>query len=158
MLKLNGIVKVPGKVAQLIDEKNELQKKAAELNGQLLSAKASEVANEAVEVNGLKVLVKVVNDLDGNAMKNMTASLMDRMQEGVVFLGGVCEEKLVFVARASKQAVANGVHAGNLIKAAASVCDGKGGGKPDLAQGGGKNVEALNEAIQTIKNNLGLGL
>lgn len=158
MLKLNGIVKVPGKVAQLIDEKAELQKQCAELNGQLMSAKASEVANEAVEFNGMKALVKVVNDLDGNAMKNMTASLLDRMQEGVVFLGGVCDGKLVFVARASKQAVANGVHAGNLIKAAASVCDGKGGGKPDLAQGGGKNVEALNEAIQTIKNNLGLGL
>ena len=158
MLKLNGIVKVPGKVAQLIDEKNELQKKCAEINSQLMSAKASEVANEAVELNGMKYLVKVVNDLDGNAMKNMTASLMDRMQEGIVFLGGVCDDKLVFVARASKQAVSNGIHCGNLIKAAASVCDGKGGGKPDLAQGGGKNCEALSEAIQTIKNNLGLVL
>ena len=158
MLKLNGIVKVPGKVAQLIDEKAELQKKCAEMNGQLISAKANEFTNECKECNGMKVLVKVINDLDGNAMKNMSASLMDRMQEGVVFLGGVCDDKLVFVARASKQAVANGVHAGNLIKTAASVCDGKGGGKPDLAQGGGKNCEALNEAIQTIKNNLGLGL
>ena len=51
-----------------------------------------------------------------------------------------------------------GVHCGNLIRSAASVCDGKGGGKPDLAQGGGKNCLALDDAIQTIKNNLGLGV
>ena len=158
MLKLNGIVKVPGKVAQLIDEKNDLLKKCGELNAQLLNAKASEFAAEAVEQNNLKYLVKVVNDLDGNAMKNLSASLMDHMKEGVIFLGGVCDEKVVFVARASKSAVSNGVHAGNLIKLAASVCDGKGGGKPDLAQGGGKNCAALDEAMTTIKNNLGLVL
>ena len=158
MLKLNGIVKVPGKVEQLINEKNDLLKKCAELNAQLLNAKASEFAAEAVEHNNLKYLVKVVNDLDGNAMKNLSASLMDHMQEGVIFLGGVCDEKVVFVARASKSAVSNGVHAGNLIKLAASVCDGKGGGKPDLAQGGGKNCAALDDAMSTIKNNLGLVL
>ena len=158
MLKLNGIVKVPGKVEQLINEKNDLLKKCAELNAQLLNAKASEFAAEAVEQNNLKYLVKVVNDLDGNAMKNLSASLMDHMKEGVIFLGGVCDEKVVFVARASKNAVSYGAHAGNLIKLAASVCDGKGGGKPDLAQGGGKNCAALDDAMNTIKNNLGLVL
>ena len=106
----------------------------------------------------MKYLVKIMNDLDGNAMKNMASSLLDHMKEGVVFIGGVCDNKLVFVAKASKKAVSMGVHCGNLIRSAASVCDGKGGGKPDLAQGGGKNCAALDDAIQTIKNNLGLGV
>lgn len=158
LLKQNGISKVYEKVAQLVDEKNSLQKKCAELNAQLLSAKASELVNEAVEKDGIKYLVKEMNGLDGNALKNMSATLMDKMHEGVIFFGGVCDEKVVLVARASKGAIANGVHSGNLIKAAAQVCDGKGGGKPDLAQGGGKNCDAIEKALQTIKNNLGLGL
>ena len=158
LLKLNGISQVSNKTAQLLDEKNHLQKQCADLNAQLLNAKASEIANEAVEKEGMKYLVKIMNDLDGNAMKNMASSLLDHMKEGVVFIGGVCDNKLVFVAKASKKAVSMGVHCGNLIRSAASVCDGKGGGKPDLAQGGGKNCAALDDAIQTIKNNLGLGV
>ncbi|MGN1345088.1 MAG: alanine--tRNA ligase [Traorella sp.] len=158
MLKLNGISKVSGKVAQLIEEKNELQKQCAELNAQLIHAKASEYAYEAVEKDNLKYLVKTVHGLDGNAMKNLSLSIMDALQEGVVFLGGICDEKVVLVARVSKKGVALGIHAGNLIKLGASVCDGKGGGKPDLAQGGGKNCLALDETMKTIKNNLGLGL
>ena len=157
-LKLNGISTVAGKVSQLLEEKNTLQKKCAELNGQLMNAKAGEIAGDAIEKDGLKYLVKVMNDLDGNAMKSMSASLMDHLQNGVIFLGGVCDGKLVFVARASHSAVLKGIHCGNLIKNAALLCDGKGGGKPDLAQGGGKNCDALESAMQTIQNNLGLGL
>ena len=97
-------------------------------------------------------------ELAGEGIKISYDFSLDHMKEGVVFIGGVCDNKLVFVAKASKKAVSMGVHCGNLIRSAASVCDGKGGGKPDLAQGGGKNCAALDDAIQTIKNNLGLGV
>lgn len=158
MLKLNGISNVTNKVAQLLDEKNGLQKQCADLNGQLMEAKAVEFVSEAIQKDGMNYLVKIVNGIDGNAMKNMATSMMNHLHDGLVFLGGVQDDKLVFVAKASASAVKNGIHCGNLIREATTLCDGKGGGKPDLAQGGGKNCAALEQAMQTIKNKLELGL
>ncbi len=158
MLKLKGIGLTVEKVRMLIEEKNALVKENAELNARLLASMAETLANDAQEVNGNKVLVLRQDGLDGNAMKNMATSLLDKMKSGVVFIGGCVDDKVVFVAKASRDTVDKGVHCGNLIKEAAAVCDGKGGGKPDLAQGGAKNTSALNEALQSIKNILGLGV
>lgn len=149
-LKLNTITTVSEKVTSLLEEKNELQRQLAKLNEQLLTAKAGEMVSEAKDKNGLKVLVKRMDGMDGNAMKNLSASLLDKLSDGVVFLGGQIDDKLVFVARASKKAVENGIHCGNLIKEASLLSDGKGGGKPDLAQGGGKNLTALDQSLAAV--------
>lgn len=151
MMKLNGLGNIVHKVHQLMDEKETLRKENAALNANLLVAKADEMAAHAQEVNGLKVLIERVDGVDGNALKSMATNLRDKLNGGVVFLAGVNEEKLVFVAGAGQKALQAGIHCGNLVKEAAMICDGKGGGKPDLAQAGGKNEAQLEAVLARIK-------
>ncbi len=158
VMKLNGFGNILDKVHQLIDEKEALRKENAQLNANLLMAKADELAAHAKEVNGLKVLVERIDNVDGNALKSMALNLRDKLSGGVVFLAGVNGDKIVFVAGAGEKALQAGVHCGNLVKEAAMICDGKGGGKPDLAQAGGKDIAKIDEAVLSVSNKLGLGL
>lgn len=93
------------------------------------------------------------NDMD--ELRNIADLTCEKIQCGVVILGSVIGEKVNFVAKASKEAVAKGIHAGNIVKAAAKVAGGGGGGRPDMAQAGGKEPaklsEALTAALETIK-------
>lgn len=155
MLKLNGLSNVVSKSAQMLDELNAIKKENAALNASMLVLKADELAKNAVEVNGINMLVERFDNVDGNALKEMVSTLRDKT-DGVVFIGGSNDGKVVFVSGASQKAVKAGFHCGNLVKEAALICDGKGGGRPDLAQAGGKSDEKLDEALQDVKNKLGL--
>lgn len=157
MLKLNGLSNVVAKSAQMLDELNAVKKENAALNASMLVLKADELAKNAVEVNGINVLVERLDNVDGNALKEMVSTLRDKT-DGVVFIGGSNDGKVVFVSGASQKAVKAGFHCGNLVKEAALICDGKGGGRPDLAQAGGKSDEKLDEALKDVKNKLGLVL
>ncbi len=104
----------------------------------------------------MQVLVKEMNDLDGAQLKEMAISLKDKVNNSVVFLSSHKDDKVVFVAASDKALISKGVHCGNLVKLAAQICDGKGGGRPDLAQSGGKDSSKIEEALKEIKRNLGL--
>ena len=158
LMKLKGLSQVVTKVEQLLEENSQLKKDYAQLNSSMLMLQAHDLVKNAVEVDGLNVLVEVVENVDGGALKEMALSLRDQLNKGVVFLAAPSSEKIVFVAAADKEAVAQGVHCGNLVKEAALICDGKGGGRPDLAQAGGKDSEKCQDALNAIKNKLGLGL
>ena len=93
--------------------------------------------------------------MDGKALKEIVSTLKGQDDQMVILLISNNDGRLTLVAGAGKEAVKRGVHAGNLVKAAALTTEGKGGGKPDLAQAGGSNAakinEALNQALQTIE-------
>ena len=88
-------------------------------------------------------------------MGALADELIGRIGAGVVVLGAVSGEKLVFVAKATRDAVAKGVHCGNLVKAAAQLAGGGGGGRPEFAQAGGRDVSKLAEALTAAKTTLG---
>lgn len=157
MLKLNGLSNVVAKSTQMLDELNTVKKENAALNASMLVLKADELAKNAVDVNGTAMLVERIDNVEGNTLKDMVMTLRDKI-DGVVFIGGSHNGKVVFVSGASQKAVKAGCHCGNLVKQAALICDGKGGGRPDLAQAGGKSDEKLDEALKDVKNKLGLGL
>ncbi len=115
LLKLNGLSNVVAKTMQLFDELNVAKKENAALNSQMLVLKADEMVKNAVEVDGIKRLVQRIDNVDGAALKEMAITLKDKLN-GVVFLSGVCNEKVIFVCGASQEAVKAGFHCGNLVK------------------------------------------
>jgi len=157
-LKMKTVVGVDTKVASLVEENNALKKEIERLKTAALMAQADALVNEAKEVEGKKVLIKRMDEVDATSIKEMAISLRDKMSNGVVFLATANNGKVVFAAACDKTLIKAGVHCGNLVKTAAQICEGNGGGKPDLAQAGGKNIDKLNDAMKEISSILGLTL
>ena len=116
--------------------------------------KRQELIHEVKECNGRHVLIKRMDGADANALKDIASTIKAQKEHVIVFLASVCNDKVVFVAGADKLAVADGIKCGDLVKEAAMLCDGKGGGRADLAQAGGKDVTKVDEAVEFIKNKL----
>ena len=121
------------------------------------SYKAKEAAGEterflfgAHEVGGLKVLTVTVPDADANKLRQMGDMLRDKDATVAAVLAAVNGDKLTFLAVCGKDAVAKGVKAGDLVRHVCSVCGGSGGGKPDSAMGGGKDVLKLDDALAQV--------
>ncbi|MBR0229948.1 MAG: alanine--tRNA ligase, partial [Erysipelotrichaceae bacterium] len=150
-MKMTSVTGVVNKVQSMIDENASLKQTIGQLKNQLLLAQADEIVSEAEEVNGLKVLVKAV-ECESSQVKNLAQSLISKLKEGVVFVGTVNEGKVMFVAECSKQAQAQGFKASDLVKKAAVICGGNGGGRPDEASAGGKDSSKFEEAMSEIRN------
>ena len=153
-LKMKGIVNVDAKVDQMLQENAQLKKELSALQNEMFTLKANELVHEIKEINGRHVLIKRLDGADANALKDIASTIKGQQENVVVFLASVCNDKVVFVAGADKAAIATGIKCGDLVKEAAMVCDGKGGGRPDLAQSGGKDITKVDEAIEFIKNKL----
>lgn len=158
LLKLNGLHHVEEKVAQQLQEAEQLKKQLSALQNQMFTLKAKEFMEHKQTVNGLDIMIEQLDHADANALKDIATSIKAQMPNSVIFLASVNEDKVVFVAGAGKQAVESGIRCGDLVKEAALICDGKGGGRPDLAQSGAKNTAKIADAISVIKNKLGFTL
>ncbi len=157
-LKMKGIHQVDEKVSGLIQEMDTMKKELAQLHNKMFVLKAKELMDQSIDVQGIHTIVARVDGADANALKDITTTIKSQMEPCIVFLSSVKDDKVVFVAGADAKAVKNGVKCGDLVKEAAMICDGKGGGRPDLAQAGAKNIEKVEDAITFIKNKLGLSL
>lgn len=111
--------------------------------------------SQVKEVNGLKVLAARVAGVDMNGMRNLGDQLKDKLGEGVIVLACEQDGKVNLMATATDSAQKKGAHAGNLIKAIAGLVGGGGGGRPNMAQAGGKNPagidDALKKAVETVE-------
>lgn len=153
-LKMNGVSNVEIKVQQVIEETMALKKELAMLQSQMFALKANDLEKHIQECNGRHVLIERCDGADANALKDIASTMKANYEDIVVFLGSVVEDKVVFVAGADKVAVARGIKCGDMVREAAMICDGKGGGRPDLAQSGAKNIAKIDEAFEFIKNML----
>jgi alanyl-tRNA synthetase len=116
---------------------------------------AAELVEAATERAGLKVVVATPAGVeDAAALSTLADEILGRLQNGVVVLGAAANGKVFFVAKASKDAVAKGAHAGNVVKAAAQAAGGGGGGRPDFAQAGGKDAAKLPDALKAAEEAL----
>ncbi|MDQ0362992.1 alanine--tRNA ligase [Breznakia pachnodae] len=158
ILKMKTINGMEDKVTSLSDEIKQLQKEVQSLKEEAMKKEADNLLSDAKEVDGIKVLVKKFVGVNGGALKDMASSIKDKLGSAVVFVASEDNGKVVFVASASKDAVAKGINCGNLVKEAAQICGGNGGGRPDMAQAGGKDASKLDEAIKEISTNLGFTL
>lgn len=103
-------------------------------------------------VNGISLVKGEVKDVDMAGLRDLTEKVLDKLQSGVVVLGAAHEGKVNFSVMISKDLVKKGLHAGKMIKEIAAIAGGGGGGRPDMAQAGGKHAEKLNEAINIVNS------
>ncbi len=141
--------------AMLADRISHMQTELKELNSQLESLKSKmakdsvkDVMDQVVEVKGVKLLATSVQGLDMNGLRDLGDQIKDKLGEGVVVLASSADGKVNLIAMATDSAVKAGAHAGNLIKAIAPMVGGGGGGRPNMAQAGGKNPEGILEAMK----------
>lgn len=135
------------KLSSVVATLKEKEKEIIALKEKLTSGSEDELLNSAIEIKGIKSIIGVVKDVEGDALRNLGDKLRDRLGEGVIVLGSSSNGKVQFIAMASKEAVAKGIHCGKIIKEVATIAGGGGGGRPDMAQAGGKLPEKLKEAI-----------
>ncbi|SDS68338.1 alanyl-tRNA synthetase [Halopseudomonas xinjiangensis] len=134
------------KVSGLVERSRQLEKEVEQLKAKAASAAGSDLASAAQSVAGMQVLVKRIDGADGKALLALVDQLKNKLGSAVIMLGGELDGKVVLVAGVTKDLVGR-VKAGDLIRHAATAVDGKGGGRPDMAQGGGTEPAKLNSAL-----------
>ncbi|UNC92592.1 alanine--tRNA ligase [Candidatus Contubernalis alkaliaceticus] len=132
----------------LIQSYNEMVKENQNLRSKLASQKVDELLDKAVQVKGVPVLAAQVNVTEMEQLRSMADQLKDKMGSGVVVLGSVKGEKVLLVAAVTADLVKKGLHAGKIVGEAAKQTGGGGGGRPDMAQAGGKEKDKLPSALK----------
>ena len=141
---------VEEKVTHLLAQVKELSAENESLKNQLARSAMGDVMSQVQEVGGVKVLAARVPGLDTAGLRELGDQLRDKLGEGVVVLVTTGEEKVSILATATAGAVAKGVHAGNIVRQIAALCGGKGGGRPDSAMAGGKDVAAADAVVAAV--------
>ncbi|MBQ5637251.1 MAG: alanine--tRNA ligase, partial [Selenomonadales bacterium] len=150
---------VPTRIEALIEQNKATEAALQEVMNKMQKDSAAELINDVKEVGGVKYIIAQVEAGDMDGLRNTADMIRDKVENVVVVLGAVQQEKVSFVVMADKTAVKAGIHAGNIIKEVAKVAGGGGGGRPDMAQAGGKQPakigEALAKAEEMIKAQIG---
>lgn len=143
------------KIEHLMAEIKTLQSENESLKSKAAQEALGDVMNQVTEVNGVKLLAAKVDGVDMNGLRDLGDQLKAKLGDGVVVLASGIDGKVNLMAMATDAAIAKGAHAGNLIKGIASFVGGGGGGRPNMAQAGGKNPEGIAKAIEEAKTVLG---
>ncbi len=150
-LKANNVNEIDMKAEQISAEVKELKKKLEALNAKMASGRLDDVLKNTVEFDGVKVAAARVDGLAAGDLRTLGDNLKDKLGCGIAVLASFAEDKIAFLATATKDAVSKGVHAGKVIKEITAIADGSGGGKPDMAQGGGKDEAKIDEALKAAE-------
>ncbi|MBR0277616.1 MAG: alanine--tRNA ligase [Clostridia bacterium] len=149
-LKTNLLNEIDKKAEALTAELKADRKKLEELSAKAVNSNLENILNNVEDVNGVKVAVAQLDGISANDLRTLGDNIRDKIGTGIAVLASVSEDKIVFIAMASKDAVAKGAHSGNIIREIAKIAGGSGGGKPDMAQGGGKDVSKVSEALKAV--------
>jgi len=139
------------KITHLQGEVKALASENESLKSKLAQGALGDVMNQVVEVKGVKLLATSVAGVDMNGLRDLGDQLKGKLGEGVVVLASEADGKVNLVAMATEEAMKKGAHAGNLIKAIAGKVGGGGGGRPNMAQAGGKNPAGIPDAVAEAK-------
>ncbi len=139
------------KIGHMMAEIKALQSENESLKSKAAKEALGDVMNQVAEVKGVKLLAASVDGVDMNGLRDLGDQLKAKLGEGVVVLASSMDGKVNLVAMATDEAMAKGAHAGNLIKGIAGLVGGGGGGRPNMAQAGGKNPEGIQQAIEQSK-------
>jgi alanyl-tRNA synthetase len=142
-------LELPRRLAKLLDEQKQLEKQFAQLEARLARSRAQDLVASAREVAGVPVIAARLDGLDPDALRSVIDTLRERLASGVICLGAVVDGKVNLVASVSKD-LAGRFPAGKLVQEVAKLVGGGGGGRPDLAQAGGKDPSRLDEALAAV--------
>ena len=139
------------KLNHLMTEIKDLTSENESLKSKLAKDSLGDVASQVTEIQGIKFLATAVEDVDMNGLRDLGDQLKTQLGEGVVVLASAKDGKVNLIVMATDQAMKQGAHAGNLIKTIAPCVGGGGGGRPNMAQAGGKNPAGIQEALTKAK-------
>jgi len=145
----SGVNGAEEKVGLILDKSRALEKELEQLKSKIAAQTGSNLASQAVEVNGIKVLATNLEGVDPKTLRDTVDQLKNKLGKAAVIISTVANGKVSLVAGVSK-AETSIIKAGDLLKHVASQIDGKGGGRPDMAQGGGNDVKALHGALESV--------
>ena len=141
---------VAARVEESVEHARALEKQVRQLKDKLASGQGQDLAANAVDVGGVKVVATRVDGADAGALRNAVDQLKDRLKSAVIVLASVAApDRIVLVSGVTADTVAR-VKAGDIVGAVASQVGGKGGGRPDFAQAGGSNPAALDAALASV--------
>ena len=140
------------RIEAMLAEMKALQSELASLKSKAASEAVGDVMSQVEEVNGVKLLAISVDGIDMNGLRDLGDQLKEKLKDGVIVLASGQDGKVNLLTMATDGAMAKGAHAGNLIKAIAGKVGGGGGGRPNMAQAGGKNPAGIPDALSEAKN------
>ena len=146
------------KITHVMSENKTLHSEVESLKSRLAQDAMGDVMDQVQEVKGVKLLAAEVDGVDMNGLRDLGDQMKEKLGEGVVVLASGNEGKVSLMVTATEGAMKQGAHAGNLIKAIAGLVGGGGGGRPNMAQAGGKNPagikDALAKAVEALEGQL----
>jgi alanyl-tRNA synthetase len=137
-------------IDRVLAERRDLEKEVQRLKAKLAQASAGDLAGQARDIKGIKVIAAHVEGLDREQMRSLADTLRNKIQSGVVVLGTTENGRVALISVVTKDLAGKKVHAGKLVGAVAEAVGGKGGGRPDMAEAGGKNSGALPGALDKV--------
>ena len=129
----------------------EKEKEISDLKSKLVQGAEDDIVRNAIDVNGVKLAKAHFKDLDANSLRELGDKVRNKLGFGVVVLASELNGKVNLIVMATKNSLEKGVHSGKIIKEVAQVVNGGGGGRPDIAQAGGKTPEKIDEALEKAK-------
>ena len=148
LLKSSPTEVVP-KIEKILATMKEYEREIERLKMKLASAQTEAYVRNAREIQGVKVIAARIDELDAKGLRNFADVLKNKLQSGIIVLGTISDGRVSLISAVTKDLVTT-YHAGNIIKEVAKLVDGSGGGRPDMAQAGGKNPEKLSDALEQV--------
>ena len=145
----SDVSNVNGKVELLVSRSKQLEKEVEQLKQELAAQAGSDLINNTIEINGVKVLIADLGGVESKALRGMVDELKNKMQSGVIMLATANGPKVGLIAGVTKDLVGR-VKAGELVNMVAQQVGGKGGGRPDMAQAGGSQPENITTALESV--------
>jgi alanyl-tRNA synthetase len=144
-----GRDEVEDKVGKLLERNRKLEKEIEQLKAKMASAAGSDLASSAIDVNGTSVLAARLDGVDPKSLRETLDQLKNKLGSAVILLAAVNGEKVNLIAGVTKD-LTDRCRAGDLVKAAAELVGGKGGGRPDMAQAGGSDPAGVPKALELV--------
>ncbi len=150
-LKCQNVNDIAKRALGVSDEIKELKREIEALNSKLAASRVNDLINNAKELNGVSVITADLGDMGANAVRSLGDTIKDKNPRAVAVFAIHSGDKLNFIAVCGKEAVANGAHAGNILREVSAVTGGKGGGRPDSAMSGGRDISKIAEALALVE-------
>ena len=149
-LKINQINEIDHKAESVMAQCRELEKAVDSFKEKMAAAKANNIMTGIKHIGEISLITAQVDGMGADEMKSMADKIKAEVPNSVAVMGAETDGKITFVAMASKEAVKLGVHCGKIIKDITAVAGGRGGGKPDMAQGGGSDASKIDDALAKV--------
>lgn len=139
------------KAESLMEELREKDREIESLKSKMASSVSDEIINNRIEIKGTSLILSKLENMDMDALRNLGDEIKNKISTGVIVLASANKDKVSFVAMVTKDLIDKGLNAGNIVREAAKITGGGGGGRPDMAQAGGRDVNKIDEALKLVE-------